>query len=61
VTNDLYLSSVPESGTELFPWQSTEAGAVPGLGFAGSALVAAVFAGESGIGGLPEGHAVSPP
>ena len=61
MTNDLYLSAVPESGTELFPWQSTEAGAVPGLGIAASVLLAAGFAGESGIGGLPEGHAVSAP
>ncbi len=61
MTNDLYLSPVPESGAELFLWQSTEAGAVTGLGLAASVLVAAGFAGEAGIAGLTEVQAVSPP
>jgi hypothetical protein len=66
VTNDLYLSPAPGSGADLFARQSTEAGAVPGLDFAGSVLARPVLAGDgfaedAGSGGLTEAQAVSPP
>lgn len=61
MTKDLYLSPVPESRTELFPWQSTEAGAVPGLDLAGTVVAGAGFARDAGFGGLPEVQTVSPP
>ena len=61
VTNDLYLSPVPESGAYLFPRQLTEAGAIPGPGLAGSVLTEDGFAGEAGFDGLTEAQAVSPP
>jgi hypothetical protein len=61
VTNDLYLSPVPESRAELRPWQSTEGGPIPGLDPAGTVLAGTGFAGEAGFGGLTEVQAVSPP
>lgn len=59
MTNDLYLLPVPESRAELFSWQSTEAGAVPGLDLAGT--VGTGVAGEAGFDGLTEVQTVSPP
>jgi hypothetical protein len=61
VTNDLYLSPVPESRAELRPWQSTEAGTVRGIDSAKTVLAGVGFAGEAGFGGLTEVQAVSPP
>jgi hypothetical protein len=61
VTNDLYLSPVPESGADLFPRQLTEAGAFSGPSLAGSVLTEDGFAGEGGLGGLTELQPVSPP
>jgi hypothetical protein len=61
VTNDLYLSPVPESRAELFPWQSTEGGAVPGLDLAGTVVVGTGVAGEARFDGLTEVQTVSPP
>jgi len=61
VTNDLYLSPVPESRADLRPRQSTEAGAVPGLDPTGTVLAGTGFAGEAGFGGLTDVQAVSPP
>jgi hypothetical protein len=55
-TNDLYLSPVPESGADLFSWQSTVAGGIPGPDLAGYG-----FAGEAGFRGLTEAQAGSPP
>ena len=55
-TNDLYLSPVPESGADLFSWQLTMAGGIPGPELAGDG-----FAGEAGFRGLTEAQAGSPP
>jgi hypothetical protein len=61
VTNDLYLSLVPESRADLLPRQSTEAGAVRGIDSAKTVLAGVGLAGEAGFGGLTEVQAVSPP
>jgi hypothetical protein len=61
VTNDLYLSLVPESRAELRPLQSTERGPVRGVDSAKTLLAGVGFAGEAGFGGLTEVQAVSPP
>ena len=61
MTNDLYLSPVPESRAELRPWQSTEVGAVRGVDLAKTVLAGVGFAGGAGFGGLTEVQAVSPP